>query len=384
MGCASFLPMLEALPLLAALAAPTTEPKIELYTMGQGEHLFERFGHAAICVVHDRAPERTLCYNYGTTDFGSPPEELGWDFLRGRARFWVSVWPLQRMLDSYAGDDRSIWRQRLPLSSQQVAQIARALEHDAKEENRYYLYHHFFDNCSTRVRDVIDRAVGGALERNAREPHPLTFREIGRRGLAETPLALVLGDLLVGREADRRPSEFEAMFIPDVMRAEVLATLGAAPEQLYVRQGRAFRRDPPHNAPWQIALAVVVSLPLALAKSLRRAVQPALIVTGILLGTIGSAVWLVAVVSSVPELRGNELLALLWPTDLALGAFGPRWRLRYAKLRLAVLLSASVLSVIGVLRQPLLLWIVVAAAPMVLALVGRQPERASSTTAATA
>ncbi|HMR76374.1 MAG TPA: hypothetical protein PKD61_14725, partial [Polyangiaceae bacterium] len=88
---------------LALIAATALPPQIDVYTMGQGEHLFERFGHAAICVTR---ASQSRCYNYGTTDFGSPPEELGYAFLRGTAEFWVSVWDRDRMLQQYKKHDR--------------------------------------------------------------------------------------------------------------------------------------------------------------------------------------------------------------------------------------------------------------------------------------
>ncbi len=376
--------MLQTIGLLALLSAPAAEPRIELYTMGQGEHVFERFGHAAICVVYDRTPARSRCYNYGTTDFGSPPQELGWDFLRGRARFWVSVWSRERMLRSYEADDRTIWRQRLPLSGEQVGRIQQKLEHDAREENRYYLYHHFYDNCTTRLRDIVDDALGGSLSRRGARAYPHSFRRLGRAGLAEFPPVLVAGDLLVGRDADRTITFSDAMFLPDVLRSEIEAETGAKPELVYRRQGRPFASEPPRNTPWQLALALVCGLPLALARWAKRGERAAAAVSGVLLGVLGLLVWLVAAISSVPELRVNEVLLVFWPTDLLLGVLKAPSRRVYAKLRLLVLVVLSALSVIGVLVQPLLAWIVVAALPFALVLFRPQEARASSTTEATA
>ena len=74
------------------MMAAASSPHIDLYTMGQGGHVFERFGHAAVCVTYDDRPERSRCYNYGTTNFDAPGRLAG-DFLRGDARFWVAVWP---------------------------------------------------------------------------------------------------------------------------------------------------------------------------------------------------------------------------------------------------------------------------------------------------
>src|SRR5690606_11886520 len=137
-----------------------------VYTMGPGEHVFERFGHAAICVEHPvnagRAPA-DRCYNYGTTDFQTPPQQIGWDFVRGKAKFWVSVWPRERMLQAYIAADRDVYRQVLVLSPSEQAQLERRLVHDSQEANRYYRYHHFDDNCTTRIRDVVDEAVAGRL-----------------------------------------------------------------------------------------------------------------------------------------------------------------------------------------------------------------------------
>lgn len=65
-------------------------PIIELYTMGQGDLVFEKFGHAALCVTHTLGRRRTTCYNYGTTDFDDIVP-LFWGFVRGRSEFWVST-----------------------------------------------------------------------------------------------------------------------------------------------------------------------------------------------------------------------------------------------------------------------------------------------------
>lgn len=359
------------LPLALLAAQLASSPHIELYTMGQGEHVFERFGHAALCVVHERRRAESRCYNYGTTDFGSPPEEIGWAFLRGKARFWVSEWPLERMLGAYRRSDRTIWRQRLPLSPDQVRQVIASLEHDAREENRYYLYHHFFDNCTTRVRDVVDASTGGALTRDGARPTARTFRELGRQGLAEQPAALFFGDLLVGRAADRAPSVREAMFLPDVLREQADKQLGAKPELVYARRGRDFLQFPPSNVPAQAALALCLAAPVAFGRRAKRIERALLAVTGVTLGLVGLVVWLVAAVSTVPELRANELLAVFWPTDVALGALQERHRKSYITLRLCVLLFASVLAVFGALRQPVLVWIVVAALPLLVTRLGR-------------
>ena len=93
-----------------ARAAPTPTPApmpvIDLYTMGQGDEIFSAFGHAAICVTDGEAP-RGRCYNYGTADF-TTPVPLTWNFIRGRALFWVSVTDTFHMLRYYEHVGRTV------------------------------------------------------------------------------------------------------------------------------------------------------------------------------------------------------------------------------------------------------------------------------------
>src|SRR5262249_3600672 len=121
---------------------------------------------------------------------------------------------------------------------------ARAIEaklwSDLQEANRYYYYDHFFDNCTTRLRDMIDQATHGALRAGAEARYPLTFRELGRRGLAGMPVLLVATDLVIGRQADDHPTVWQAMFHPEIFRQQIESKLGVPPQLLYKRRGPAF------------------------------------------------------------------------------------------------------------------------------------------------
>src|SRR5947207_2198338 len=117
--------------LLGVLLLSTQPATVELYTMGPGDDLFSAFGHAAICVRDARSPAGR-CYNYGTADFRTPVP-LTFHFIRGRARFWVSVIDLPRLLWLYRGADRTVYRQRLPLPPAQADALAAALEASTDE-----------------------------------------------------------------------------------------------------------------------------------------------------------------------------------------------------------------------------------------------------------
>jgi len=336
--------------LTMALAAAS--PHIDVYTMGQGAHLFERYGHAAVCVADDRRPQQSRCYNYGTTEFDAPGR-LAWGFLRGEARFSVSVAPLHQMLRVYRGADRSVWRQRLPLTSTQVAAFQAKLEHDALEENRYYLYHHFSNNCTTRIRDILDDVTDGALSRYGARPMRRTYRDLGAQGVADYTLFRAISDFAVGRAADAPITVYDGMFHPDLFREGVAAAFGSEPEVVTARRGPTFPQTGPAGRHWTALLAALVVAPLVAREWLARGGRLLLALTGTALGLIAVTLWGLAAISTVAELQWNEALLLFWPTDAAL-PFLPAQKLRgYARIRILSVVMVSALTAVGLFRQPL-------------------------------
>lgn len=354
---------------------------IELYTMGQGDLLAERFGHAALCVCYPEVPEdgcmpkgprrvrrgpshpADKCYNYGTTDF-SAPLSLGWGFLRGRAEFWVEAWDPVRMLRVYMRKDRTLWRQTLDLPEEQRRDMARRLEHDDQPENRYYKYHHFYDNCTTRVRDIIDAATGGKLKEGTESKPGPTFRDYSRQGFAEMKWMLLITDLFMGRHGDIQPDLWQLMFLPDYLRDQVQEKLGAEPVLVYQRRGRPFAQEGPSGRGWVVLVAFLIGIPVWISRLLRRRERTGLIAAAVVLGLLGIIVWMLAAVSTLAELRYNELLFVLVPTDVALPFLGARRRLRYAQVRVIMLLSVSILLAVGVFLQPLWIMILLAFLPI--------------------
>ncbi len=361
--------------LVAATLTATLTPHIELYTMGEGPHIFERFGHAALCVVYDEAPPLSRCYNYGMMDFDTPPLELGWSFLRGTTLFWVEADRLEPMVQLYEQRDRSVWRQRLPLNPAQARALATALAENAREEHKFYVYHHFRDNCSTRLRDHLDRAFGGALSRNA-APTGNTYRSLGRLGLADVTSILVASDFLVGRGADKELNEYERMFLPRYLRQGVQDRLGVPPEVIYLRKGPPM----PHEVQSGRGLVVGVSLGFALLLIAigRRRPRMAQRMAALLLGGLGLVVWGVALASTIPELTYNEVLAVLVPFDLGLLFLDGRRMIRYVRLRIAGLLLVSILVATGVFIQPILTVILVPFLLLGALLVPTSPTSAAS------
>ena len=348
-----------------AVAGPVEDepPDIELVTLGVGERIFEKFGHAAICLRYHDAGLIPVCFNYGVTDFDAGAA-LVYRFLRSDQRFWVEAESMGSLVGFYTYEDRDIWAQTLPLSAAGKRAIEAKLWSDLDEKNRYYLYDHFFDNCTTRIRDMIDRASGGVLRAGSDEPVPLTFRELGARGLASAEPLVAIADFVLGRALDATPTLYQAMFSPDVLRREVTLRFHASPRLLYKRSGPEF----PHQGGtgrWKfILVAALFALPLLLAQWRRRFERIALVAATLYVTLWGVIIYALVLGSSLPGIRWNEVAFVLMPFDLLLPVLSIPRRRTYAQLRVVLLLAVSALTAIGVFHQPLWVPILTAITPL--------------------
>ena len=157
----------------ASAASPGDELEIALLTFGPGDHPFSKFGHTALLIDDHRAGTK-LVYNYGTFAFDSV-----WlipKFLMGKYRYWLSVQPLNQTLATYAAENRSVIATPLRLSALQKSDAQAFLQWNARDENKYYVFDYYRDNCATRIRDLLDRATG-ALHESAEASAAMTWRQ---------------------------------------------------------------------------------------------------------------------------------------------------------------------------------------------------------------
>jgi hypothetical protein len=333
-------------------------PTIELVTFGVGARIFEIYGHAAICLRYHQPEHPAVCFNYGVTNFDAGAAMV-WGFLRRDHKFWVEPTSFESMVSFYRWEDRDIWVQTLPIAGAQARAVEARLWSDIQEANRYYNYDHLLDNCTTRLRDMIDQATGGALRAGSDARHPLTFRELGRRGIARMPVLLALSDLVAGRELDEHPTMWQAMFLPEIFRQEVAARLGAEPHLVYQRRGPAFPVDGSSGRLGVLALALAFTLPLVVAQWRRRWQTAALGWLSVGLTVVGAAVWALVFVSTISAVRYNEAMFVVMPIDIVLPFLGAARLRRYARFRVGLLALCSLLAAVGVFHQPL--WILIAA-----------------------
>jgi len=330
-----------------------TPPVVQLYTFGRGALIFEKFGHTALCLDYNEPERETACFNYGVTDFTIPPATLTWRFVRGQQVFFVEAIPLRGMVAFYKREDRTIWKQDLPFTPEQARAVEAVLLADLDPARGSYIYDHFVDNCTTRLRDMIDRGSGGKLKVDSGGEFPMTLRQMGRQGLAELPAIIAFADFGLGRYLDHRPTVWEAMYHPFVLRDEVEARFGAKPTVVYLRRGPPIPEDGPTGRLWVVVIALVLLTPLAVATWRGRYQRAALAFAAIPVGLMGLLLWGMASVSTIPTVRWNEALFLYLPIDLALPFLGERRRTQYARVRLGMVIVVSLLRAVGLFRQPL-------------------------------
>jgi hypothetical protein len=206
---------------VADSAVPGSELTVYLVTMGPGDLVWEKFGHNAIRIV-DRARGTDVSYNWGIFDFNAA--DFIPRFLKGSMRYWMAGYPSGPMIAAYAETDRPVWQQELALTPAQRARLRDLAETNALPENAYYTYDYFLDNCSTRVRDLLDTVLGGALQARFDTVATGTSYRFHTRRLTQGEPAIYTGmDLVLGQPGDRPISAWAEMFLPVRMREHLRA-----------------------------------------------------------------------------------------------------------------------------------------------------------------
>ncbi len=408
---------------------------VDLITIGPGEHLFSRMGHSALLVFKFRKDSKrclaeakklaaqakadptraqalaeqaaalikagkeysATVYNYGDADFDAGDFE--WKFLRGTVKFFLSkTESLPGFIELYARSNRSMTHRRLNLSSAQVAKVAAALDENVKPQNREYPYHHMEAGCATKIRDLLDRELGGIIRKQFQgKPHPLTARGIGRKHLAGHPGAEIFSDLFMGRLHDRPFDKFYAMFhplaleeylqqvmVPDpsgsgakvpLLDAKVSTFLtrrcgptgeGAAAKDAGPKPDCSPMRGEGRTLVHLAYLLMAILLGVGIWAFLGQPGQPMragvwLLIWSLPMSIASLAMVVGALASTVSEGRVNELMLAFPVTDLILVGVGFRWYLGrghagkllrgYALVRLAMVALALILHALGVFYQ---------------------------------
>ena len=241
---------------------------ISLLTYGPGDEVFERFGHIALA-VHDSTTGDDIAFNWGMFDFNQPNFLV--NFLTGDTKYWMAGFNTKAFNDFYRTQNRRIRRQELAFTPVEKAALFEFVAWNARDENKFYRYDYYRDNCATRIRDAIDRVLLGALKPVLNVPgESHTWRDETAR-ITASDLPTYAGiEIALGRNADQTLSKWDEAFLPDFLADHLAAFVVHRPDgsraRLVTSDTVIFAADRvplPTEAPARVAMAALLGLTLA-------------------------------------------------------------------------------------------------------------------------
>jgi len=205
----------------AQTSSPIPTFSFSILTCSPGPDLYSVFGHTAIrCKELTGAAIFDEVYNYGTFEFS---DDFYIKFAKGKLDYMLSRSGFDEFMYEYQMTGRGVWEQQLNLSPTQSEELLKLLEDNLKPENRYYRYDFFYDNCSTRVRDIIQDVCannGDSINFSYVPPHPVTFRDAIQNNLNYMPWSDFGIDLALGTGCDKTMEKRDYSFLPDSLLQE--------------------------------------------------------------------------------------------------------------------------------------------------------------------
>ena len=190
--------------------------RISLLTATPGEELYETWGHSALRIT-DSSRNSDIVYNYGTFDFNTPNFYL--KFIRGKLPFYLSPDNFQDFVSEYEQDSRGVTEQVLNLTCAEKQNVQMLLDVNMMGNNRGYKYEFTFDNCTTRLRDLIEKATDSTVQFGQVLHTKVTFRDLIHEYLNynDNQWSKLGIDILLGSKLDANPTPYQVMFLPDYL-----------------------------------------------------------------------------------------------------------------------------------------------------------------------
>lgn len=304
-------------------AQDSSHIRISLLTCTPGDELYSIFGHSAIRVIDSSSVEDNV-FNYGTFNFDDKNFYL--KFARGKLLYFISTEPFADFQFMYRATGREITEQILNLSALEKINLYHKLLNNLKEENKYYQYDFFFDNCTTRLRDLIVESKHPKPELPAVQSLNTSFRnaihiylDSGKQYWSKLGI-----DILLGARTDRKMTAAEQQFLPDNL---MLAVDSQGP-MLVQSTKKLYKLDlDPHTEPWFTPMRFSIGLLLIfvlLSRSKNRHIKSLMNgLDGLFFFLVGLLGWILLFMWFYTDhsmTKDNYNLIWAWPTHI-LAAF---------------------------------------------------------------
>lgn len=184
---------------------------VSVLTIGPGNNLNDAFGHNAIRV---KSRFNDITYDFGRYDFDDPNFYL--NFARGKLKYLQGKSNYNNFISVYISENRTIKEQQLNLTTSQKQELYNYLESNYKKDQGAYLYDFFYDNCATRIRDLVETSLNGNLKYNLPENYKeQTFRQLIDSHLDWNTWGSFGIDIALGSIIDRTATAREQLFLPE-------------------------------------------------------------------------------------------------------------------------------------------------------------------------
>jgi hypothetical protein len=353
------------------------QAEISVITCGpfQGE-LYSAFGHSAFR-VYDPANNLNDAYNYGIFNFNQPNFYL--NFTRGYLYYQLGVYDYTQFRDHYIYYNRYVHEQVLNLTPEQKQKMFEYLQWNALPENEHYRYDYFYNNCATKLRDVVVTNFGDSVKFDGSYiTTTYTIRDLTDIYLDHQPWGDLGIDICLGLPMDKIATPYEYMFLPDYIEsgfdhATILRNGSPIPlvkskNIIYEARPQEIPGSPVH--PWIVFIGLAV-ISIALSVFDMRRKKASIWFDAILFGVTGALGFLLLFLwVATDHAAAAKNMNLLWalPTNLiAAIAFvrSPKWLEKYFLIVSIVL--ALLLLTWAILPQELHRFLI----PLVLAVLAR-------------
>ena len=191
--------------------------QISLLTCQPHEEVYSLYGHTAIR-YYDKAHGIDLAINYGMFSFKKPFFILR--FVFGLTDYEMGIEPFDAFCAQYAGYGSGVYEQVLHLTREEKSRIANAINENYKPENRVYRYNYFYDNCTTRTRDMLLDHLTRRLDVRIKDLKWESYRDLVHQCCRRTPWVKFGNDMLLGLQADFPIDYKQKQFLPENLKED--------------------------------------------------------------------------------------------------------------------------------------------------------------------
>lgn len=182
-----------------------------MLTCGPRPNVYSLYGHTAIR-FQNKSNGTDIAINYGIFSFDKPFFILR--FVFGLTDYEMGIEYFSDFVSHYSASGCGIRQQTLNLTNEEKAAIAAAIDKNYAPENRVYRYNYFYDNCTTRARDILISHIKGSVIYIRPLQKGATFRSMIHQYNETHRWARFGNDLLLGIKADRPTDRKEQQFLP--------------------------------------------------------------------------------------------------------------------------------------------------------------------------